>query len=90
MCLNLKKFLTDSTLGYPLTNIKKFTINKLDKGSLSFYNKAYNLAKYNTPSNTQRTNSDNIFIFNNEKAADVIEGYYKYLTGTNLATKLLS
>ena len=90
MCLNLKKFLTDSAFGYPLTNIKKFTINRLDKGNLSFYNKAYNLAKYNTPSNTQRTNSDNIFIFNNEKAADATEGYYKYLTGTNLVAKLLS
>lgn len=90
MCLNLKKFLTDPALGFPLTNIKRSTINRLDKGNLNFYNKAYNLKDYNTASSTQRTNSDNIFIFNNEKAVDVTEGYYKYLTGTNLATKLLS
>ena len=88
MCLNLKKFLTDLGLGYPLTNIKKFTINRLDKGNLSFYNKAYNLTKYSTPSDTQRTNSDTIFILDSVLSVD--GKYYRYITGTDLATKLLS
>ena len=88
--LSLKGFLS-SLDGTFLTNIKRFTINRLDSvdEEFSFYNKLYNLTKYFTPSSTQRTNSDNIFIFNNEKVTDGTN-YYKYLTGTDLATKLLS
>lgn len=89
MCLNLKKFLTDPALGFPLTNIKRSTINRLDKGNLNFYNKAYNLKDYNTASSTQRTNSDTIFILDSTLSTDG-NGIYRYTTGTNLATKLLS
>ena len=71
-------------------NIKKFTINRLDSvdEEFSFYNKYYNLTKYSTSSSTQITNSDTIFILDSVLSVD--GKYYRYTTGTNLATKLLS
>ena len=87
--LSLKGFLS-SVDGTFLTNIKRFTINRLDSvdEEFSFYNKFYNLTKYSASSNTQRTNSDTIFIFDSILSTD--GRFYRYTTGTNLATKLLS
>lgn len=87
--LSLKGFLS-SVGGAFLTNIKKFTINRLDSvdEEFSFYNKYYNLTKYSTSSSTQITNSDTIFILDSVLSVD--GKYYRYTTGTNLATKLLS
>lgn len=87
--LSLKGFLS-SVDGTFLTNIKKFTINRLDSvdEEFSFYNKYYNLTKYYTSSSTQITNSDTIFILDSTLSVD--GKYYRYITGTNLATKLLS
>ena len=87
--LSLKGFLS-SVDGTFLTNIKRFTINRLDSvdEEFSFYNKLYNLTKYSASSNTQRTNSDTIFIFDSILSTD--GKFYRYTTGTNLVTKLLS
>ena len=97
-CNNIGNYVTDLSLkgflssvdGTFLTNIKKFTINRLDSvdEEFSFYNKYYNLTKYSTSSNTQITNSDTIFILDSVLSAD--GKFYRYTTGTNLATKLLS
>ena len=87
--LSLKGFLS-SVDGTFLTNIKRFTINRLDSvdEEFSFYNKYYNLTKYFTPSSTQITNSDTIFILDSVLSAD--GKFYRDTTGTDLATKLLS
>ena len=97
-CNNIGNYVTDLSLkgflssvgGTFLTNIKKFTINRLDSvdEEFSFYNKYYNLTKYSTSSSTQITNSDTIFILDSVLSVD--GKYYRYTTGTNLATKLLS